>query len=365
MKTSIKLLTATAIVGAIAAIGLTATAAPGDTAKLQSAGALAFAPNGVLLIGDSAGAQVFAVETGDTAKGGSGKVEIADLTGKIAAMLGTTADQVAVNDVAVNPISGSVYLSVSRGLGADAKPVVLKADRAGAISEVKIDTLKRTSVSLSDAPAPDAKDPRGQMMRTDAITDLGFVNGQVLVAGLSNEEFSSSMRSIPYPFTAATKGASIEMYHGAHGRFETASPVRTFMTYTIDGKPNVLAAYTCTPIIRIPVEQFKPGAKIKATTITELGNRNRPLDMIGYKKGGKDYILMANSARGLMKVDAANIDKYAAIESRIADKAGMPYETFAEYANNVTQLDKIDDASAVILVADAEKKSSLKTIALP
>jgi soluble P-type ATPase len=113
------------------------------------------------------------------------------------------------------------------------------------------------------------------------------------------------------------------------------------------------------------VEQFKPGAKIKATTITELGNRNRPLDMIGYKKGGKDYILMANSARGLMKVDAANIDKYAAIESRIADKAGMPYETFAEYANNVTQLDKVDDTSAVILVADADKKSTLKTIALP
>jgi hypothetical protein len=362
MKTSIKLLTATAIVGAIAAIGLTATAAPGDAAKLQSAGALAFAPNGVLLIGDSAGGQVVAVETGDTAKGGSGKVEIADLTGKIAAMLGTTADQVAVNDVAVNPVSGSVYLSVSRGLGAEAKPVVLKADRAGAISEVKIDTLKRTAVSLSDAPAADAKG------RTDAITDLGFVNGQVLVAGLSNEEFSSSMRSIAYPFTAGAKGSSIEMYHGAHGRFETASPVRTFMTYTIDGKPNVLAAYTCTPLVKIPVEQFKPGAKIKATTIAELGNRNRPLDMIAYKKGGKDFILMANSARGMMKIDAKEIDKHAAstnIESRIADKAGVPYETLAEYANTVTQLDKLDETSAVILVADADKKSSLKTIALP
>ena len=358
MKTSIKLITATAVAAALA-VGLTATAAPGDTAKLQSAGALAFAPNGVLLIGDSAGGQVMAVETGDTAKGGSGKVEITDLTGKIAAMLGTTADQVAVNDVAVNPISGSVYMSVTRGLGADAKPVVLKADRAGAISEVKIDTLKRTAVSLSDAPAADAKG------RADAITDIGFVNGQVLVAGLSNEEFSSSMRSIPYPFTAATKGASIEMYHGSHGRFETASPVRTFMTYDVAGKPNVLAGYTCTPLVKIPVSEFKPGAKIKATTITELGNRNRPLDMIGYKKGGKSYILMANSARGLMKFDPQDIDKYSSIEARIPDKSGMPYETLAEYANTVTQLDKVDDTSAVILVADADKKTSLKTIALP
>ena len=361
MKRSVTLLAATALASAIAAIGFSASAAPTD-AKLQSAGALAFAPNGVLLIGDSAGGQSVAVETGDTAKAGAGKVEIADLSTKIAALLGTTADQVSVNDVAVNPISGSVYLSVSRGLGPEGKPVVLKADRAGALTEVKVDTLKRTAVSLSDAPAPDANS------RAQAITDLGFVNGQVLVAGLSNEEFASSMRTFAYPFSASAKGASIEMYHGAHGRFETAAPVRTFMTYDIGGKPNVLAAYTCTPLVKIPVEEFKPGAKIKATTIAELGNRNRPLDMIAYKKGGQDFILMANSARGLMKIDAKEIDKHAAstkIETRIADKAGVPYETLAEYANTVVQLDKVDDTSAIIVVADADKKTSLKTIALP
>ncbi len=88
-------------------------------------------------------------------------------------------------------------------------------------------------------------------------------------------------------------------------------------------------AYTCTPLVKIPVEQFKPGAKIKATTIAELGNRNRPLDMIAYKKGGKDFILMANSARGVMKLDATKLDKHATSTSRrrIADKAGVPYET--------------------------------------
>jgi len=364
MKTTAKLFVATALAGAIAAIGFIANAAPGDAPTLQSAGALAFAPGGVLLIGDSAGGQVVAVETGDTAKGGPGKVEIADLSAKVAAMLGTTADQIAINDVAANPVSGSVYLSVSRGLGPNAKPVILKADRAGALTEMKVDALKRTAVSLSDAPALDQKDGRGQLMRKDAITDLAFVNGQVLVAGLSNEEFASSMRSFAYPFAVAAKGSSIEIYHGSHGKFETAAPVRTFITYDVAGKPNVLAAYLCTPLVKIPVEQFKPGAKIKATTIAELGNMNRPLDMLAYKKGGKDFILMANSARGVMKLDARDIDKYAAIESRIADKAGMPYEVIGEL-QGVTQLDKVDDTSAVIVVADADKKTSLKTIALP
>lgn len=364
MKTRIALLSASILAGAAAiAVGLSANAAPPLSPALQSAGPLAFAPNGVLLIGDSTAGQVVAVETGDTAKGGPGKVEVADLTAKIAAMLGTTADQVALNDVAVNPVSGSVYLSVSRGLGPDAKPVILKVDRAGKLSEVKVDELKHTVAALADAPAPDAKDQRNQPMRKDAITDIGYVNGQVLVAGLSNEEFSSSMRSIAYPFKAAAKGASIEMYHGSHGRFETAAPVRTFMTYDIGGQPNVLAAYTCTPLVKIPVDEFKPGAKIKATTIAELGNMNRPLDMIAYKKDGHDFILMANQQRGVMKIDAKDIDKYAAITTHSEAHTGVPYETI-DALKGVTQLDKVDDSSAVIVVADGTS-SSLKTIALP
>ena len=46
----------------------------------------------------------------------------------------------------------------------------------------------------------------------------------------------------------------------------------------------------------------------KGKTIAELGNRNKPLDMISYKKEGKDYLLMANSSRGVMKISTENID---------------------------------------------------------
>jgi len=357
-----------ASIAALIIAGLAAThgasAAPMPAAPLlKSAGSLAFAPGGVLLIGDSAGAQIVSVETGDTAKGAAGKIEIADLTARIAAMTGATKDEIAVNDLAVNPVSGSAYIAVTRGQGDAARPLILKADRAGKLVEVKVDGLKHVAVSLTDAPAPDAKDQRGQFLRQQAITDIGYVNGQVLVAGLSNEEFSSSMRSIAYPLKSADKGASIEMYHGSHGRFETAAPVRTFLTYDVAGKPNVLAGYTCTPLVKIPVDQLKPGAKIKATTITELGNMNRPLDMIAYHQGKNDYILMANSSRGVMKIDARDIDKYAAIQARVPDKAGMPYETIANL-KGVTQLDKVDDTSALVLISEAGT-DSLKTIALP
>jgi hypothetical protein len=334
-------------------------------AVLKSAGPLAFAPNGVLLIGDSLGGQLVSVETGDTTRAPAGKVEIADLSTKIAALAGTTRDQIAINDVAVNPVSGSAYISVTRGQGDAARPLIVKADRAGRLSEVNVAALRHASVALTDAPAPDARDQRGQSLRASAITDIGYVNGQVLVAGLSNEEFASSMRSVPYPLSGAARTSSIEMYHGSHGRFETAAPVRTFMTYDVAGQPNVLAAYTCTPIVRIPVSQFQPGAKIRATTIAELGNMNRPLDMIGYRKDGRDFILMANQQRGVMKLDGRNLERYTGIETRIPDRAGVPFESIA-LLQHVTQLDKVDDTSALILISDtAAGTDSLHTIALP
>ncbi len=38
------------------------------------------------------------------------------------------------------------------------------------------------------------------------------------------------------------------------------------------------------------------------TTIAELGNRNRPLDMIVYQKDGKEFLLMSNNSRGVMTI---------------------------------------------------------------
>ena len=75
-----------------------------------------------------------------------------------------------------------------------------------------------------------------------------------------------------------------------------------FIPINISGKPHVLAAYTCTPLVKFPIDGIQAGTQIKGTTIAELGNRNRPLDMISYAKDGKDFVLLANSSRGIMKV---------------------------------------------------------------
>ena len=332
-------------------------------AALHYAGPLAFAPEGVLLVGDSIAGAVFALDTGDTQPGPAGKLNIANLSEKVAAMLGATVEEISIRDMAVNPLSGNVYISVGRGRGVDATPVILKSDRAGNLSELSLDNIKHASVSISDGPAHDAVDARGNKRRSDTITDLGFVDGKVVVAGISNEEFSSVLRAYAYPFTGETKGANIEIYHGAHGKYETNAPIRTFIPYDVDGKKTILATFTCTPLVKIPVGELQPGAKVKATTIAELGNMNRPLDMIAYKQAGHDYILLANSHRGLMKIDADNLEQYHPITEHVKATKGVPYSTVEEL-KGVTRLAKLDDGNALIMIADGAN-ASLQTIALP
>jgi hypothetical protein len=332
------------------------------TVELKSAGQLAFGPKGVLFVGDSAAAKVYAIETGDTSVAAAKPFEVKAINEKVAAMLGATPDQILIADAVVNPISKNVYLSVARGKGPGATALLLKVDASGKIAELPVAKLKASEVSLVDAPSEDAKDRRGQSLRTESITDLAFVDGKVFVAGLSNEEFSSSLRSIPYPFNAAAKAASIEIFHGAHGRFETNAPVRTFVPFTIDNQPHILAAYTCTPLVKIPVSELKPGNKVKGATIAELGNRNRPLDMIVYNKDGQQYILMANSSRGVMKLPTAKIESYPSITAQ-TEKQGVPYETIATL-KGVQQLDKLDDKHALMLLEDSGTLD-LRAVPLP
>jgi hypothetical protein len=323
---------------------------------------MAFGPEGILFVGDSAGGAVYAFDTADTKAAKAGAVEVKGLNEKIASMLGASADQILINDVAVNPVSKNAYVAVSRGRGPEATPVILRVTPAGKIEEFQFGSAKFSQVTLPNAPSSDAKDRRGQSLRQEAITDLAFVDGKLVVAGLSNEEFASNLRVIPFPFAQADRGANVEIYHGQHGRFETASPVRTFLPYKVAGQQHILAAYTCTPIVKFPLSSLKPGGKVVGVTIAELGNRNRPLDMVAYSKGGADYILMNNSSRGVMKMPAAKLDSYSGITAQ-TEKAGIPYETI-ESLKGVQQLDLYGDSHAMILVADGGTMD-LKTIGLP
>ncbi len=352
-----------ALVAASAVAGRAADLTAGmtkGTPELKSAGPATFAPQGILLVGDTAGAQIFAIATGDKSAGSpSEALKIEKIDEKIAGLLGTSPKEILINDLAVNPETGSTFLTVSRGRGPQATPVIVRVDSSG-----KLDEFSTKDVLFSSAPIPSV--PSNEKARQEVTTDLQFTGGQIIVAGLSNEEFASQLRVIPFPFAKTEGGTSVEIWHAAHGKFETRSPVRTFAVFDVGGQPNVLAAYTCTPLVRFPLSDLKPGSKIKGTTIAELGNRNRPLDMIVYQKEGKDYLLMANSARGVMKVDVQKIDETDGVTDAVkgGGTAGLPYDTIKDL-KGVVQLDKLDKDHALLLVQSESGGLNLQSVQLP
>jgi len=86
---------------------------------------------------------------------------------------------------------------------------------------------------------------------------------------------------------------------------------------------------------------------VKGQTIADLGAGNQPLDMVPYKKDGKNYILVANPAFGLLKVQADHLETYATIElaHQNPGTAGMPFDKITT-VTNVKQLSQLDSANA-------------------
>ena len=339
------------------------------TPAIKTASALAFGPDGILFVGDTKSAAIFAIATGDT-KGDAAKAQInvSGLNAQIATLLGTTGDKIAINDLAVNPMTGNVFVAVTKGTGAEAAPAIVRVDSAGKSTEVSLKKIPFQQAVLPDAPE-DKEVTRGnrtQNLRNESITDLAYAEGKVFVSGTAAAASPSSVHQIPFPFANGVNGASVEIYHAAHAKTEDNATIRTFIPLNINGEPSLLAGFTCTPLVRFPIDSLKPGTKTKGTTVAELGNRNKPLDMIAYQKDGKTFLLMSNSARGVMKISTENIAKNEGLTTPVSGggTAGQPFETIKEL-DGVVQLDRLNDTHAVILVQASPTSQDLRTISLP
>lgn len=364
MKSALKL----AFVLGVAALSVSAQVAARPTAAVpagpafQSIGPLAFGPDGVLFAGDRDAAMIYAVTLGAQAAGASqGTADVTGLDQKVAAVLGTAAAEVTITDLAVHPTSHNSFISVMRGQGADAKPALLRVDGAGTIAIVDLARTTATSVTLPNPPVATTTG-RGNP-RTQTIMDMALVNGRLVVAGLSNEEFASKLWSVPYPFATTDRGTSIEIFHGNHGKLETNSPIFSFVPYNVAGQPTVIAGYLCTPLVKIPMSALKPGDKVLGTTIAELGAGNRPIDMIVYTKGGQEYLLMSNTSRGVMKIPTSQFATATPITASVGGTKGA-FETIASL-QGVEQLDLLDNGRTIMIVRGADGARSLTAVVLP
>jgi hypothetical protein len=336
-----------------------------------------------LFLADNVAATVFAVDVADPDPGPDGPAEpfdLADVDVRVGSFLGAEPGDVVIKDMAVHPLSQTVYLSVQRGHGDAAQPVLVRISRLdGAITDVSLDDVPFAAAPLGDAPAADDERvditlPLGdegeelqvgerkirilrQPIRTATITDIAYAGGALLVAGLSNEEFSSRLRRIPFPFRDGGTGSSLEIFHVSHGKWETAAPIRAFVPY--DGGASILASYTCTPVVYFPLADLADGAKAVGRTVAELGSVNQPLDMVSFVQDGEEYLLVANSAHGLVKIACRDIDSQPPL-TEPQQPVGVPRET--KDLQGIRRLANLGASHVLVLQYDDDGRQHLRSL---
>ncbi|MEM7736438.1 MAG: hypothetical protein AAF267_11665 [Deinococcota bacterium] len=260
-----------------------------DVSDMQSVGVLHFGPNNELFVADSKTGTIFAFDLPVAEAPEQPRAyNLYDIDAQIAAALGVTVDQITINDMVVHPVSSVAYLSVMRGHGDDAMPIVLTINHDGMITPLELAELAYTATSISDLPDDDLIFWDKVPARSLSITDIDYYDGELFVSGLSTGDFASTLRRIAYPFDDSISTTSIEMYHAIHDQNETRAPIRTqTILETADG-PILVAAYTCTPLVTTPLTDLEDGTHIVAKTIAELGYGNTPIDIIRFQSQGQD-----------------------------------------------------------------------------
>ncbi len=330
--------------------------------QLQSAGVMHFSPDGTLLLADPRAAVIYAIDVADAHRDTSRTgVRIDDVDVKIAAALGTARDEIRIVDMVAHPRSQTLYFSLTRGRGDDAVPLLVSVTKVDeTVSILPLERIRHARAAIPNPPGPDAKTSWGAPRRTFVVTDLALVDGEVYVAGLGNEEFASTLRRLPYPFAGkAATATTLEMYHTSHDKYETASPIESFVPITLAGVPSLVAGYGCSPIVTVARAELTDRKHVRGKTVAELGGGNRPFDMIRYTNPqGKEYILVANSNRTLTRLDPAEIAAATPMTTSVTQAwqpAGVGYLPVAVVG--VLQLDNYNAGNVVMLKRDIEDGS--------
>lgn len=272
------------------AVLLCAAAAQADQGnpKLKTIEAIRFGPNGLLIVGG--GSDVVTIETGDTKETTWSKTEVANIDEVLAGKLGLKAKDIEIVRIAVNPASKKLYAAV-RSLKGN-QYAILTVDGAGKVGEFSLDDVKYTRYPLAVKEKAVTK-----------ITDVIYAGGRIVAATQATDTFASRVFTI-HP----GKGSSsfyTETFHTGHNALETKAPIRCLMAYEENSKANIVGSFTCTPLVKYPLDDAQPDVKVKGTTVVELGQGNTPRSMFGYEKEGKKFILV-NAGRN-NKQPAPNI----------------------------------------------------------
>lgn len=292
---------------------------------LKFAGALEFSDTGTLFVGDNYNGAIYAFDLTDgIAPAQIAPVNIGDIDVKIADTLGVPTSALAINDMAVHPVTAEIYVSVSRIGNFESAPAIMKVSQDATIAMLDLSAVSFEKQALDHYPDQETTfRPRGlgegpplvrDVAKGDislsslAIMDMEFHEGELFVAGVAFDNFLSTLRRMSYPFDGAQSAANVEMYHISHDQFETRAPIRAMSIQEVDGKTQLVAAYTCSPIVLIDLDEIVDGAKISARTLMDYGN-GQPLDMVSYSMQGQEMLFLTSNSRSPHVIPVASLNE--------------------------------------------------------
>lgn len=337
-----------------AALTMGAAAMADTSLDIKFAGALEFADDGTLFVGDNYNGAIYAFEM--PAEAGPDQImpsSIANIDAKIAELLGVGTRAIELNDMASHPVSHDLYISVTRIGSSASQPALIHVTQDQQVNLVDLAALKFQKQLLTEFPegettfrprgmgpgsAPLPRDAaKGEIpLRTLAIMDMEYYDGELFVAGVAHDNFLSSLRRMSYPFDGNQGITNVEMYHIAHDQYESRAPIRAMSVQEIDGKAQLVAAYTCSPIVLVPLDDIKDGAKISANTIMDYGN-GQPLDMIPFEMQGQSMLFVTNDSRSPQVIPVAGLQDAKVVDHTDFERGGkldlhplMPYGPVGE-----------------------------------
>jgi hypothetical protein len=365
--------------------------------EVQSAGVLTFAPDGTLFVGDNVLGAVFSYKTAqpklEPLSPDSPPLEIDSVDWRIAKALHVSGP-LHINGMAVHPTSKEIFISFSETRKNSTIPMIAKISRRGNISALDLKNSAHSEFRIDDAPTPDQHfaDRAGQWpvpapekyhekaktpMRSMTIVDLAFHNGELYIAGISNEEFASTLRRVPYPFTDRMAETHVKIFHDAHAQYETRAPIRAMTFETVDGKDTLVAAYACSPLVLIPVADLQDGAHVEGHVIGDMGN-GQPLSMFSFKYNGQPAIFVTNAGHDPRIIPVSTLQNariYTEADSNgqmKMDTGGLPQGVVGKsvmFVGSSLHAALLDDKFIISLTRDADtgklNLESLPTFPLP
>jgi hypothetical protein len=340
------------LLGTVAALGVAAVSALGITSPKADAVllvALKFDAQGVLYAADAKNDRLLGLAI-EEKEGKARAVKIDNLSEQLAKALDAGADPVNVHDVAVHPVSHTVYLSASKKGGGGT--ILFRVTADNKIEKVDLSSLKTASVALPAGARP---------------FDVVVTSKDVVVSSMNRDKtFGSALHRIALPLKeGGVATAETEIYHTSHKRWETKAPLVAMAGFSSGGQDFIMGSTACTPVVRIGVADVADKKKVQTSTIVELGSRNAPVSMLVYTKDNQQSLLVTNNKEGAYKVAQPILAEKAKLNEQAVNRgAGVAIETVESWKG--AKKSAILDAASAVVVRDAgDGTLSLQTLPLP